>query len=96
MYKNWAIPPGVCTYPSLYKYITASGGLMSTFETQTPIGMTPREILLDADAYEDPAEFKPERWLKPNTEKLRRNFIPFGRGSYMCIGMKYVHSLITV
>jgi cytochrome P450 len=53
----------------------------------TPVGMTPREMQLDPEVYEDPTEFKPERWLQPNTDKMYRNFIPFGRGNYACIGM---------
>jgi hypothetical protein len=55
--------------------------------------MTPREMQLDPEVYEDPTEFKPERWLQPNTDKMYRNFIPFGRGNYACIGMKYVETV---
>ena len=45
---------------------------------------------MDSNIYNDPYEFKPERWLGPPKEQadLARYFVPFGRGARMCVGMK--------
>lgn len=55
--------------------------------------MSVREILNDPEVYEDPRTFKPDRWLDADKDKLElmnRNFIPFGRGSRVCLGIKCV------
>lgn len=60
---------------------------------QTPVSMTLREILNDGDVFEDPRAFNPDRWIDADPDKLERmnkNFIPFGRGSRMCLGVKCV------
>lgn len=55
--------------------------------------MTIREILLDPNVFENPTEFQPQRWLptNPDLDRLNRSYVPFGRGSRMCLGVKYVH-----
>ncbi|KAL6866099.1 hypothetical protein ACO1O0_002199 [Amphichorda felina] len=56
----------------------------------TPTSMSVREILNDPEVYEDPRTFKPDRWLDADKDKLElmnRNFIPFGRGSRVCLGI---------
>lgn len=57
--------------------------------------MTIREILLDHSIFENPQQFHPERWLStnPDVERLQHYFVPFGRGSRMCIGVKWVLSI---
>lgn len=52
--------------------------------------MTLRDILLDPSIFPEPLEFRPERWLaeNPNLERISRGYLPFGRGSRMCIGLK--------
>lgn len=52
--------------------------------------MTLRDVLLDPDVFDEPMSFKPERWLSSNPDLLRimHNYVPFGRGSRMCLGMK--------
>ncbi|KAJ4303195.1 hypothetical protein N0V90_002088 [Kalmusia sp. IMI 367209] len=56
----------------------------------TAVGMTLRNILLDSEIFEDPESFRPERWLadNPDLAHINRYFLPFGRGSRMCIGVK--------
>jgi cytochrome P450 len=51
--------------------------------------MTLRSILLDPTVFDRPLEFRPERWLStnPDLERISRSYLPFGRGSRMCIGM---------
>jgi cytochrome P450 len=55
----------------------------------TPTSMTLRSILLDPTVFDRPLEFRPERWLStnPDLERISRSYLPFGRGSRMCIGM---------
>ena len=52
--------------------------------------MTLRNILLDPNFFSKPLEFHPERWLSSNPELdyISRAYLPFGRGSRMCIGIK--------
>ena len=57
---------------------------------QTPVSMTLRDILLDPSIFIHPSVFSPERWLSDasNLERMNQAYVPFGRGSRMCVGMK--------
>lgn len=44
------------------------------------------------EIFPNATEFKPERWLQSNSKELERYLVPFGSGSRMCIGMKYVQN----
>ena len=52
--------------------------------------MTLRDVLLDPRIFHDPEQFRPERWLSDSgeLERMSRNYLPFGKGSRMCLGMK--------
>ena len=52
--------------------------------------MTMMDILHDPTIFADPHTFDPERWLQdePESERLDRFMVAFGKGSRMCIGMK--------
>ena len=54
--------------------------------------MTLRDVLLDPEIFDDPLEFRPQRWLSDNPEldRIGQAYLPFGRGSRMCIGLKCV------
>lgn len=52
----------------------------------TPVSMTNVDILMNKDIYPDPEKFTPERWI--NNQGLDHYFVPFGRGSRMCLGVK--------
>ena len=56
----------------------------------TPIGMTGCLIHDDPTLFPDPYTFSPERWLPlaSNGQRLLKYFMPFGRGSRMCVGME--------
>ncbi|MCJ1440789.1 MAG: hypothetical protein MMC23_001275 [Stictis urceolatum] len=56
----------------------------------TPVSMTLRDVLLDPQIFEEPHSFKPERWLQesPDLKRISKGYLPFGRGSRMCIGLK--------
>lgn len=42
-------------------------------ETQTPVSMTLRDVLLDPTVFEQPLEFIPDRWLSSNPNLDRMN-----------------------
>lgn len=54
--------------------------------------MTIRDILLDPTVFANPLDFLPERWLpeNPDLQRINQVYVPFGRGSRMCVGLKYV------
>jgi cytochrome P450 len=55
----------------------------------TAVSMSQLDILLNEDIFEDALEFKPERWFgEPGKELEKKGWVPFGRGSRMCLGMK--------
>ncbi|CAD6568443.1 MAG: hypothetical protein ASARMPRED_001717 [Alectoria sarmentosa] len=57
----------------------------------TPISMTLRDVLLDPSMFVNPLEFLPERWLShsPDLERINQAYVPFGRGSRMCVGLNF-------
>lgn len=89
-YKDWVIPPGVCTKtPSILRrprVTTRPQDQANT--TQTPIGMTPHDVLLDPRIFTEPGKFDPDRWI--HDPSLDRYFVAFGKGTRMCQGMRYV------
>ena len=52
--------------------------------------MTLRDVLLDPCFFSNPHDFQPERWLpgNPDLARITQAYLPFGRGSHMCIGMQ--------
>jgi cytochrome P450 len=46
----------------------------------------------NADIFDDPQVFRPERWLEARTrgENLHKYLASFAKGSRGCVGMKYV------
>lgn len=46
----------------------------------------------DPDYFPNPQEFNPERWSNASPAELRhmeKAFVPFGKGSRICVGMPY-------
>lgn len=56
----------------------------------TAVSMDHHFTHLDPDIFPDPRRFRPDRWqiAAENGQPLGRYFLPFGRGSRMCIGVK--------
>lgn len=52
----------------------------------TPVSMTTVDILMNDAIFPDPQEFIPERWI--GNPELERYFVPFGKGSRQCLGIK--------
>ena len=52
--------------------------------------MTLHDVLLDPTVFDEPMRFYPERWLpeNPDLERISQAYVPFGRGSRMCVGLK--------
>ncbi|KAL8882352.1 MAG: hypothetical protein Q9198_000640 [Flavoplaca austrocitrina] len=54
----------------------------------TPIGMTMMNVLHNPIVYPSPQTFDPSRWLDLNPDSPEnQNFVCYGRGSRMCLGM---------
>jgi cytochrome P450 len=55
----------------------------------TPVSMSLRDVLLDESIFENPHEFRPERWLaeNPSLVRISKFYMPFGRGNRMCVGL---------
>ncbi|MCJ1289196.1 hypothetical protein MMC34_000728 [Xylographa carneopallida] len=65
----------------------------------TPVSMTPSSVLMDPSIFRNPTAFAPTRWLLGSpAEKvaLERFFVPFGRGSRMCVGMNFAWAELVV
>jgi cytochrome P450 len=52
----------------------------------TPVSMTAVDILMNEKIFPDPKTFLPERWI--GRPELDRYFVPFGKGSRACAGIK--------
>ena len=52
----------------------------------TPIAMTPLHVHENPTIFPDPSEFRPERWLIPDQQKLRRYLVAFAKGKRSCLG----------
>lgn len=52
--------------------------------------MTLRDVLLDPSIFAKPMAFEPERWLSdnPDLQRINQAYVPFGKGSRMCVGLK--------
>lgn len=53
----------------------------------TPVSMTTIDVLMDAEIFPGPGRFDPERWVEHGPD-LERYFVPFGKGSRQCAGIK--------
>jgi cytochrome P450 len=54
----------------------------------TPVSMTTYDILMNERIFPEPEAFRPQRWI--GRPELERYFVPFGKGSRQCLGIKYV------
>lgn len=53
----------------------------------TPVSMTTIDVMMDPDIFLEPETFDPERWVRHGAD-LERYFVPFGKGSRQCLGIK--------
>ncbi|KAL8834369.1 MAG: hypothetical protein Q9170_003779 [Blastenia crenularia] len=63
-----------------------------TLPLGTVVSMSSWVMHHDEAYFPNPANFDPDRWIKvKEAQKMEKAFVPFGKGSRACIGMKYVH-----
>ncbi|KAL3468561.1 cytochrome P450 [Aspergillus heterothallicus] len=62
----------------------------------TPVGMTSIFMHDNSVVFPQPRTFKPERWLEMDPETrgkiMGRHFVPFSKGSRMCLGMHLAYA----
>ncbi|KAL4990946.1 cytochrome P450 [Aspergillus falconensis] len=74
--------------------LTCSG---VTIPAGTPVGMTSIFMHDNPAVFPEPREFRPERWLETDLETVQamnRHFVPFSKGSRMCLGMNLAYAEI--
>ncbi|KAI9367409.1 putative cytochrome P450 [Aspergillus egyptiacus] len=57
-----------------------------TIPAGTPVGMSSFSLHTDPETFPEPFKFLPERWFGKYNPSMNRNWVPFARGSRMCIG----------
>ncbi|KAL6229443.1 hypothetical protein BDW75DRAFT_245730 [Aspergillus navahoensis] len=68
-----------------------------TIPAGTPVGMTSIFMHDSPAVFPEPREFRPERWLETDVETVQamnRHFVPFSKGSRMCLGMNLAYAEI--
>lgn len=58
-----------------------------TIPRNTPVSMTTVDVMMDPMIFPEPKSFRPERWVE-NGPELEKYFVPFGKGSRQCLGIK--------
>ncbi|KAI5780455.1 cytochrome P450 [Geopyxis carbonaria] len=56
------------------------------FEAGTVLSVPAYSLHHSAQIWGDPAAFKPERWIEPQTELQKASFVPFSVGPRACVG----------
>ncbi|KAM5346211.1 hypothetical protein ACJ41O_009216 [Fusarium nematophilum] len=54
----------------------------------TVVSVPTAGVMMDPRIFEAPEEFRPQRWLEPDANKLLEHFFPFSTGPRACIGRK--------
>ena len=57
-----------------------------TIPRNTPVSMTTVDVLMNDKIFADSASFAPERWIE--NPELEKYFVPFGKGTRQCLGIK--------
>lgn len=57
-----------------------------TIESGTPVSMSSWLNHLNPALFPNPDEFRPERWLEPGADHLKKHLVNFTKGSRMCLG----------
>ncbi|CAH0032931.1 unnamed protein product [Clonostachys rhizophaga] len=67
-----------------------------TIPPGVPVGMNAYYMHTDAEIYPEPFKFDPNRWLDNVTPEMKRNFVPFTRGSRSCPAMSLAYAEISL
>ncbi|KAK7032192.1 hypothetical protein VNI00_013366 [Paramarasmius palmivorus] len=79
---------GVCT--PLPRVVGPSDVVIGDYHVPvgTAVEMSSVFIHEDPGAFDNPLEFRPERWLKPDLRNsMEHNFVPFTKGPRICLGL---------
>lgn len=52
----------------------------------TPISMSSWLVHMNPELFPSPDEFRPERWLEPDADRLKKYLVNFTKGSRICLG----------
>jgi cytochrome P450 len=78
---------------------TSPSGTTYVFPPGIVMSMSMPDLHFNADVFPEPHTFKPERWLESSGDALsnmQQYFVPFGRGSRMCIGQELARMELTL
>jgi cytochrome P450 len=79
--------PGVPLVPRVVKTETTIGGYR--IPAKSPLFISIYNIHRNLAHWDDPHEFEPERFTRPDTHRARCAFMPFGAGERFCIGNNF-------
>ncbi|KAJ9145433.1 benzoate 4-monooxygenase cytochrome p450 [Pleurostoma richardsiae] len=72
--------------------VTPEGGRVIAgkfIPAKTVVSVPTCGIMMNAEIFENPKEFRPERWLEPDAGRLIEHFVPFSIGPRACIGRNF-------
>lgn len=72
--------------PRLFDFDTMIEGYL--IPANTTVSMSPYSLHRNADVFEDPHAFNPDRWLFETDPEMRRWWWPFSSGGRMCTGLQ--------
>jgi cytochrome P450 len=73
----------------LLRVVPATGATISgcTIPPGTIVGMSTVLVHMSPEIFEEPTEFKPDRWLATNAESLEPWLVAFSKGPRSCLGL---------
>lgn len=57
-----------------------------TIPAGTPVGMSSWLVHMNTELFPSSDDFRPERWLEPGAEGLKKYLVNFSKGSRICLG----------
>ena len=93
-YTDKVVKESMRLYPPAWSLARTAAKEMEIAGYRIPVGanvvMSPWIIHRDARFFEDPDQFKPDRWTAQTTQQLPRfAYFPFGGGPRLCIGASF-------
>ncbi|KAJ4481991.1 cytochrome P450 [Lentinula aciculospora] len=67
-------------------------GASNLFANQTIVEMSALFMHMNPNVFPDPYIFNPDRWLKGETDEMMHDFVPFSKGSRVCVGLNLAWS----
>ncbi|XP_028968770.1 cytochrome P450 3A5 [Galendromus occidentalis] len=101
-YLEAVVQESLRLYPPVYFFTMRACAVQKVYGSITipkdaRIAVSVRELHYDPDVFEDPHDFKPERFLPENkTSAMSWAWQPFGAGPRNCIGMRFAQMEIKI